>query len=114
MVRFLRAISQTSWGPAFGQGLASLGVDGDIATMQAGTPAAGKVRAKTGSRAAATPNGLQGIVTAVAMVGYVDTVSGRQLAFAILLRDLPFSSFDDFMVARRDQGAIAAALQQIF
>jgi D-alanyl-D-alanine carboxypeptidase/D-alanyl-D-alanine-endopeptidase (penicillin-binding protein 4) len=89
-------------------------VDGDIATMQAGTPAAGKVRAKTGSRAAATPNGLQGIVTAVAMVGYVDTVSGRQLAFAILLRDLPFSSFDDFMVARRDQGAIAAALQQIF
>jgi D-alanyl-D-alanine carboxypeptidase/D-alanyl-D-alanine-endopeptidase (penicillin-binding protein 4) len=113
-VRFLSGIARAPWAPAFRDGLAVLGVDGDVATLQAGTPAAGRVRVKTGSRAAVGPGGLPGLATAVSMVGYAETAGGRQLAFAILLRDLPFSGFDDFMAARRDQGAIAAALQQSF
>jgi D-alanyl-D-alanine carboxypeptidase/D-alanyl-D-alanine-endopeptidase (penicillin-binding protein 4) len=114
MVRFLGSVVRQPWAPAFRGGLAVLGVDGDVATMLPGTAAAGKVRAKTGSRAAVGPGGLPGIATAVTMVGYVDTAAGRQLAFAILLRDLPFSGLDDFMAARNDLAAIAAALQQTY
>jgi D-alanyl-D-alanine carboxypeptidase len=63
---------------------------------------------------AVTPSERQGIITALAMAGYADTASGRQVAFAIFLRDLAFRSFDDLFAARNDQGALAAAIQQGF
>ncbi len=113
MVRFLGAITQTPWGRTLRNGLAILGVDGDLATTGAGTPAAGRVQAKTGSRAGIAPND-QGIITALTMVGYADTAAGRQVAFAIFLRDLAFRNFDDFFAARNDQGAIAAAIQATY
>lgn len=113
MVRFLGAITQTPWGRTLRNGLAILGVDGDLATTGAGTPAAGRVQAKTGSRAGIAPND-QGIITALTMVGYADTAAGRQVAFAIFLRDLAFQSFDEFFAARNDQGAIAVAIQAAY
>ncbi len=56
----------------------------------------------------------QGIITALTMVGYADTAGGRQVVFAILLRDLAFESFDEFFAARNDQGAIAVAIQAAY
>jgi D-alanyl-D-alanine carboxypeptidase/D-alanyl-D-alanine-endopeptidase (penicillin-binding protein 4) len=113
MVTFLGAISRTPWGRTFRTGLPILGVDGDLATTGAGTPAAGKVQAKTGSRAAIAPTD-QGIITALTLAGYADTAAGRQVGFAIFLRDLAFRSFDEFFAARDDQGAIAVAIQQAY
>jgi D-alanyl-D-alanine carboxypeptidase/D-alanyl-D-alanine-endopeptidase (penicillin-binding protein 4) len=112
MTRYLRAIGPTSWGAAFRHGLPILGVDGSLATEAKDSPAAGRVQAKTGSRVAFTPTEEQGIVTALSLAGYADTASGRRVAFAIFLRDLPFRTLADLSAARNDQGALAVAIQQ--
>ena len=113
MVRFLRTIARTPAGATLRDGLAILGVDGDIALIGRGTPAAGRVQAKTGARAGISPNG-QGIITALSMAGYARAASGRDIVFAVFLRDLAFESIDDLFAARTDQGAIVVAIQQSF
>jgi D-alanyl-D-alanine carboxypeptidase/D-alanyl-D-alanine-endopeptidase (penicillin-binding protein 4) len=113
MVRFLRTIASTPAGATLRGGMAILGVDGDIALIGRGTPAAGQVRAKTGARAAISPNG-QGIMSALSMGGYARAASGRDIVFAVFLKDLAFESFDDIFAARNDEGAIVVAIQQSF
>ena len=54
MSAFLRGVSKAPWAKAFEDSLPILGVDGTLGNNQAGTPAAGHVFAKTGTRAAFT------------------------------------------------------------
>jgi D-alanyl-D-alanine carboxypeptidase/D-alanyl-D-alanine-endopeptidase (penicillin-binding protein 4) len=112
MTRYLRAIGPTSWGAAFRHGLPILGVDGSLAALERDSPAAGKVQAKTGTRVAFTPTGEQGIITALSLAGYANTASGRQVAFATFMRDLPFRTLADLMAAHEELGTLAAAIQQ--
>jgi len=58
--------------------LAVAGRDGTLARRFAGTPAAGRVRAKTGS--------LDGVA---ALAGYIDTANGTTVEFAYLINGLP-------------------------
>src|SRR5690606_7946245 len=60
----------------FERSLPIAGVDGTLASRMRGTPAEGRVRAKTG-----TISGVSGLA------GYVTTASGRRLAFAILVQN---------------------------
>lgn len=113
MTEFLRGASEASWGAAFEDGLPILGVDGTLATNQAGTAAAGKVFAKTGTRVAVTDAG-QGLVTGLTQVGYVDAASGRRLTYAVMVRDVPIAQVEDFFAIDADQGTIAAAIQADF
>jgi PBP4 family serine-type D-alanyl-D-alanine carboxypeptidase len=108
---FLRSITDESWGSSIRGGMAILGVDGTQATNGVGTPAAGRVQLKDGSRVAAGPGGYQGIILAKTLIGYIEAASGRQLTFAAFLNDAPFLSFDDFTAADHDVAAIAVALQ---
>jgi D-alanyl-D-alanine carboxypeptidase/D-alanyl-D-alanine-endopeptidase (penicillin-binding protein 4) len=112
MTRYLRAIAPTSWGAALRHGLPILGVDGSLAALERDSPAAGKVQAKTGTRVAFTPTGEQGIITALSLAGYANTASGRQVAFATFMRDLPFRTLADLMAAHEELGTLAAAIQQ--
>lgn len=109
---YLRNVTAQSWGPALRHGLPILGVDGTFATNQKGTPAAGHVFVKSGTRAQGAPTG-QGILSAITQAGYIDAQSGRRLVYAMFLRDLALSpDFSQFTAADHDQGTIAAAFQQ--
>lgn len=78
----------------FERSLPVAGVDGTLASRMRGTPAEGRVRAKTG-----TISGVSGLA------GYVTTVSGRPLAFAILVQNFvgpaaPWRDLQDSFCAR--------------
>jgi D-alanyl-D-alanine carboxypeptidase/D-alanyl-D-alanine-endopeptidase (penicillin-binding protein 4) len=113
MTAFLRAVGRQPIGPAFEESLSILGVDGDIAQLGAGTPSAGKVRAKTGTRAGVTPAG-QGLLTARTFVAYVDARSGRQLVISVMVRDVPFASAQEIFAVIEDNADIAVAMQQAY
>lgn len=111
---FLRNATKESWYLDLRGGMAILGVDGTAATSEAGTPAAGHVFVKDGTRVAmAPPTHEHGILSALTKVGYIDAKSGRQLAFALFLRDVPLSSdLAEFFAGNVDEGVIMAAIQQ--
>ncbi|CAN5719051.1 D-alanyl-D-alanine carboxypeptidase/D-alanyl-D-alanine-endopeptidase [soil metagenome] len=113
MTEFLRGVSEAPWGAAFEDGLPILGEDGTLATNQAGTPAAGNVFAKTGTRVGFIDANL-GIATGLTQVGYVDAASGRRLTYAVMVRDVPLGAVTEFFAIDEDQGEIAAAIQANF
>ncbi len=64
--------------PSIETGLAVAGRSGTLAKRFLGTPAAGRLRAKTGS--------IKGVA---ALAGHVDTAGGRHLTFAYVINNLP-------------------------
>ena len=113
MSAFLRGVSKAPWAKAFEDSLPILGVDGTLGNNQAGTPAAGHVFAKTGTRAAFTDSST-GLLTGLTQVGYIDTASGRRLTYGVMTRDIPLLKVEDIFTASDDQGVIAAALYSGF
>jgi D-alanyl-D-alanine carboxypeptidase/D-alanyl-D-alanine-endopeptidase (penicillin-binding protein 4) len=111
---FLRKAQGERWGAALHDGLAILGVDGTQAMNAVGTPAAGRIRVKDGTRAWMGPGGHQGVLTAKTQTGYIEAKSGRQLVYAVFLNSAPFHGFDDMHAADADVAAIAAAIQQAY
>ncbi len=115
-VTFLRNLLARPWGRFVHDGMAILGVDGTQATNQVGTPAAGKVRVKDGSRVTGSPSG-QIYMPAKTQVGYMETRSGRQLVYAVFINGVPMTPatvVDRFMTADHDIGAIVTAIQQAY
>jgi serine-type D-Ala-D-Ala carboxypeptidase/endopeptidase (penicillin-binding protein 4) len=107
---YLRNAARQPWGAAFHAGLPILGVDGTFAQNQRGTPAAGHVFVKSGTRAMSSPTDKQGIISALTQAGYIDAKSGRKLVYAMFLRDLPLGTdATAFETADHQQGEIAAA-----
>ena len=109
----LQRAATTSWGATLHNGLPILGVDGTAAANQKGTPAAGNVFVKSGTRGATSPTDGRGIFSAITQAGYINARSGRKLIYALFLRDLPVSpDLHEYIAADSDQGAIAAAFQE--
>ena len=76
------------------------------ATNEAGTPTAGKVRVKDGTRVAGSPSGQAYL--SPKLVGYMEAKSGRRLVYAVYLNNVPTapaSIFATFLTADRDIGA---------
>jgi D-alanyl-D-alanine carboxypeptidase/D-alanyl-D-alanine-endopeptidase (penicillin-binding protein 4) len=113
MAAFLQGVSKAPWAKAFEDSLPILGVDGTLGNNQAGTPAAGHVFAKTGTRAAFTDSST-GILTGLTQVGYIDTAGGRRLTYGVMTRDIPLAQIQDIFTASDDQGVIAAAIYSGF
>ncbi len=104
---FLRRVTTAPWAAALHDGLPILGVDGTFATNQRGTPAAGHVFVKSGTRGSTSPADGRGILSAITQAGYIDAHSGRKLIFGLFLRDLPISpDVHEFAEADDAQGAI--------
>jgi D-alanyl-D-alanine carboxypeptidase/D-alanyl-D-alanine-endopeptidase (penicillin-binding protein 4) len=80
-LQLLTFMSRHRYSAAFREALPVAGVDGTLKNRMKGTPAAGNMRAKTGT------------LTAVASLsGYVTSAAGERLVFSILLNNYPESS----------------------
>jgi D-alanyl-D-alanine carboxypeptidase/D-alanyl-D-alanine-endopeptidase (penicillin-binding protein 4) len=91
-----------------------LGVDGSLATVQAGSPAAGKVFAKTGTLLAFDEfNGRFRLVTKT-LGGVMQTAKGRNLAFTVMVNQGFYPSPDGVLEANEDVGKVAAIIQQAY
>lgn len=111
MTAFHRGVASQPYGGVFRAGLPVLGRDGSLATTLPDSPAAGHVFAKTGTRATTTPEG-RTLLLAQTLVGYISTASGRELAFATMVNDVPIEDVNDILNIFNDQGTLTEALQQ--
>jgi len=84
MVRYLAWAYAQTWFPAFERALPVLGVDGTLFNIQNGSPAKGKVFAKTGTWGSRNLLDDDGLVTK-GLAGYMTTSHGRHLAFAFYI-----------------------------
>lgn len=85
---FLDYLASKPYYPRYRNALPILGVDGDLATVQAGSAAAGHVYAKTGGGTSSQPLGSNGNNSARALAGYLELPGGRRTDFGA------FVSFD--------------------
>ena len=118
VIRLLEAMSRQPYFADFFNALPSLGVDGSLATVAgfAADPALagakGKVHAKTGTFVDGTSTGAA--LKAQAVAGYIDTRSGRRLAFTLVVNDVgAISDISNVIEVIEDQGTIAAYLWQM-
>jgi D-alanyl-D-alanine carboxypeptidase/D-alanyl-D-alanine-endopeptidase (penicillin-binding protein 4) len=77
-MRLLVYMSRHRYGSTFRESLPIAGVDGTLKNRLKGTPAAGNLRAKTGT-----------INTVATLSGYVTSAAGERLVFSILLNNYP-------------------------
>jgi len=89
-----------------------LGVDGSLAMVQAGGPAAGKVFAKTGSLGGIDLFNGRFLLPSKALGGYMDTKQGRRFAFSIVVTNSVFPTLAGVFAANDDVGKVAASIQQ--
>lgn len=91
-----------------------MGVDGSIASVQVGSPAAGHVQAKTGTNATGDLlNGRLRLITK-ALGGYMTAKSGRELAIAIIVNNAMFDDIAGVFDANEDLGRIATAIWESY
>ena len=91
-----------------------LGVDGSLAEVQVGSPAAGLVHAKTGTLVGGDQLNGRFRLETKALGGAMRTASGRDVAFMIMLNNGFTADIDGVLQANDDVGAVAAAIQQAY
>lgn len=85
MTSYLAFIAKQPYAEDFRRGLPILGVDGTLAQISRGAPAAGHVTAKTGTFVSEDKLNHGLVVDGKGLAGYLTTKSGRRLAFAIYI-----------------------------
>ena len=91
-----------------------LGVDGSLSLVQADSPAAGKVFAKTGTLLNFDSFNQRFRLSTKTLGGVMETASGRDLAFTIIVTQGFFPSPAGILDANEDVGAVAAIIQQAY
>jgi D-alanyl-D-alanine carboxypeptidase/D-alanyl-D-alanine-endopeptidase (penicillin-binding protein 4) len=111
MVRFLLHLTKQPFSADFKKALPVLGKDGTLVEIQAESPAAGHVFAKTGTYATGNALTRGGVITGKGLAGFVDTKDGRHLAFAAYINFVPLREMDEKSTKMVGQavGEIAAA-----
>ena len=112
MAGFLVHVNKQPFANGFFKALPILGKDGTLFNIQTGSPAAGKVHAKTGTLAggnALTPTG--GLIHGKGLAGYIEAKDGRRLAFAAYINFVPVRTLNESATAMAGEalGEIAAA-----
>ncbi len=114
-VQLLSGMHRSSNYPHFFAALPVLGVDGSLAsTVPADHPAAGRIRAKTGTTIAGDGLAEEPIVWAKALAGYADCASGRQTAFAITVNNVRVADIGEALAVGSDLAELAAVIQQTY
>jgi len=91
IVRYLEFLSRQKQFQDFYNGLPMLGRDGTLSKIQINSPAAGHVRAKTGTYDVYDALNKNLMVTGKGLAGYVETATGDRLAFAVYANNVPVS-----------------------
>lgn len=97
--------------PAYFASMPVFGVDGtESITVAAGSPAAGKVAAKSGTTIAGDAMNGRALVMTRGNAGYMTARSGREVVVAAYVMHVPISAIDEVFVILKDVGAVVAAL----
>jgi D-alanyl-D-alanine carboxypeptidase/D-alanyl-D-alanine-endopeptidase (penicillin-binding protein 4) len=91
-----------------------LGVDGSLAQVQADSPAAGHVFAKTGTLVDGDLMNGRYRLNTKALGGVMDTEGGRHLAFTIIVNQGFYDEIVGVFDANEDVGKVAGSIQQSF
>lgn len=118
VIKMLEGMGQRPSFPVYFDALPRLAIDGSLSfvTDFAADPtlagAKGQVHAKTGTFVEGTAQGP--VLKAQALAGYIDTRSGRRLAFTLAVNDVGvISGIDGILPVFQDQGTIAAILWKL-
>ena len=107
-VKLLTAMSRQTTFTSYFDSLPILGVDGSLAEIGIGSPAQGKVFAKTGTFLEA------GKIKAQVLAGYIGARSGQRLAYALFVNDAgEISGISDVIDVIQDEGEISTIIQQL-
>ena len=110
VTHFLADMYTRSTFPEYFASLPILGVDGSLATVTdfesdaTLAHAKGQVHAKTGTFVDGS------LLKGQAFAGYINAESGRKLAYALVVNNVPFKSISDVIQVFQDEGAISAIL----
>jgi len=94
LVDLLIGMHRTDVGDVYRNALPILGVDGSLATSGVDLPARGHVYAKTGTTVALGDDGETIELEAQNLAGYIETESGRLVAYALMVNDV--GALEDF------------------
>ncbi len=116
IVKYLTYMSTQKDFTDFERGLPILGRDGTLFKIQTNSPAAGHVRAKTGTNAVYNALNKNLMVTGKGLAGYIDTVGGERLVIAAYV-NMVASPRDDLeaiqKIAGEALGEIASAAYEV-
>jgi D-alanyl-D-alanine carboxypeptidase/D-alanyl-D-alanine-endopeptidase (penicillin-binding protein 4) len=87
LVQMLTAMSKTDVAEQYRAALPVMGEDGSLATAGVDLPAAGHVFAKPGTTVEPTADGQGLTLKAQNLAGYIETKSGRTVAYALMVND---------------------------
>ncbi len=113
MTRLLAAMARQPFAKAYEDALPVLGRDGTLAGVQTASPAAGHVRAKTGTDEADDPLHGAVMIYGKGLAGYTTTAAGRHLAFALYVNNVEVGTGRDVQaVAGQALGEMAGAVYE--
>jgi PBP4 family serine-type D-alanyl-D-alanine carboxypeptidase len=110
MVHYLAYMARQPYANIFIDALPIMGRDGTLVDVQATSPAAGHVHAKSGTYVLTDALNRSSLLLSKALVGYIDTAGGHRLAFAAFVNQVPIApSFDEVDKIGELLGEIASA-----
>lgn len=109
MCTLLQYAARQPYAGVFRDALPVLGRDGTLRSTQQGSPAAGFVRAKTGTMGFHDEVNGSEYLSAKSLAGYIEAKSGRSFVFAAFINNLHCSSTVDRAEIGENLGEIAAA-----
>ena len=113
LTQWLTELTKTPVAAAFKDGLPILGVDGSLEGAGENLPGKGHVFAKTGTTVLPTADPKYLDLVAQNIAGYIETQSGRNVAFALILNDVGLiESVTEVVPVMQDQAAIASLIYE--
>jgi D-alanyl-D-alanine carboxypeptidase/D-alanyl-D-alanine-endopeptidase (penicillin-binding protein 4) len=109
MVRYLAYMAKQDYAEFFLDALPVMGRDGTLETMQQKSPAAGHIRAKTGTYVYFDGLNRSLLLQGKGLAGYVETRRGHKLVFAIYVNQVHLANIDEVGNVGEVLGQIAQA-----
>ena len=113
VVDFLTNISEKDIFEPFFNSLPVLGGPGSLRFTDEGSPATGNLRGKTGTTLDFNAETMQLTLVANTLGGYIDTVNGKRLAFAIFVNNVPIEGIEDVIESNDDLGEIGTKIYEL-
>ncbi len=111
VVQLLRYMTGNRNFTAYHDALPILGVDGSLAhNVPPDSPARGKVHAKTGTIVTGDLLNLRPLLLVKGLAGYMTAASGRKLAFAVYVNNVPLKELNDIVQVGNDLGTLAETI----